>query len=319
MSYRAAVALGSNLGDRLDLLRRGVEALGRIGSVTEVSALYETAPVGGPEQEPYLNAVAVIITDLAPDDLLARTQEIENQAGRVRAERWGPRTLDLDIVAMVDHTGAPVVVDSERLQLPHPQASQRRFVLEPLVEVWPDAPVGTATARAALQGVADQEVERLSDGWTGTNRSLSVALVVAQGLLLGAFTVAAVTTGRLPRRSWPAAVGGAAAVAGGLVAGWAALSLGAALTPFPEPKTGTRLVDSGPYGQVRHPIYAGIELAVLGVAILVRSWTALGVGAILGVLFWFKAGYEEGRLRLSVSGYPAYMRRVRGRLVPSRR
>ena len=107
MSYRAAVALGSNLGDRISTLRMAVEQMSRLGRVDAVSSLYETAPVGGPEQDPYLNAAVVVDTDLSPGELLAALQTIENEAGRVRRERWGPRTLDLDIVTMSTPPGLP--------------------------------------------------------------------------------------------------------------------------------------------------------------------------------------------------------------------
>lgn len=316
MSQQAAVALGSNLGDRLAVLRGAVQALGAIGSVDKISSIYETVPVGGSEQGPYLNAVVLVNTDLSPEALLAATQEIEDRAGRVRAELWGPRTLDLDIVTMVDATGAPTVTDSDLLQVPHPRASQRRFVLEPLAEVWPEAPVGTGPARAALLEVGDQEVERLGGNWTNPTQWMSPALLAAQMVALGVFAVVAVTTGLLPELSWRAAVGVITALAGAVVVGWASVSLGSALTAFPEPRAGTELVDSGPYRWVRHPIYVGVELALLGVSIFVGSWTALAVAVAIGVLLWFKAGYEESRLRLGVAGYAAYMRRVRGRLVP---
>lgn len=135
MPVRAAIALGSNLGDRQMHLDGAVAALERVGRVVAVSAYVETDPVGGPEgQGPYLNAVAVVDTDLVPRELLDACLAIEAENGRIRRERWGPRTLDLDILLYGDQT-----VDEPGLVIPHPEMSRRGFVLGPLAEVWPDA------------------------------------------------------------------------------------------------------------------------------------------------------------------------------------
>lgn len=319
MTYRAAVALGSNLGDRLATLREAAESVGALGAGATSSSLYQTAPVGGPDQGPYLNAVVVVDTDLGPHALLAALQAIETAAGRVRSERWGPRTLDLDIVTMTDDAGAAVVVDTEDLQVPHPRAGQRRFVLEPLAEVWPDAPVGPEPVQKVLASVAAQDVELLGRNWRSTPHWVSPALVAIQGVALLVFATVAIATGRLSAVGWRTGAGGVLAAAGLALALWAAASLGSALTPLPEPRVGTVLVDSGPYRWVRHPIYAGVALALVGASILVGSWPALGVGLATGVLLWFKAGYEERRLGVLVPGYPGYRRRVPGRLFPWRR
>ncbi|CAN5859795.1 hypothetical protein BH23ACT5_BH23ACT5_11480 [soil metagenome] len=159
---RAAIALGSNVGDRRATIRGAVEGIAQLGQLVEVSSLYETAPIGGPPQASFLNAVVVIDTTLLPHDLLERLLAIEEQAGRERVQRWGPRTLDLDLVTMVGSDGAAVVVDSERLHLPHPRAAERRFVLEPLAEVWPSAHIGGRSAAEALKEVGDQAVERVA-------------------------------------------------------------------------------------------------------------------------------------------------------------
>lgn len=160
------MALGSNLGDRLGHLRAAIEALAGCGTVAAVSSLYRTAPVGGPEQDDYLNAVAVIDIDLHLETFLGRLQQIEATEGRVRRRRWGPRTLDLDIVTAVDAAGEAIEMASAALAVPHPRAHQRRFVLEPLAEVWPEAPLGDGlTACDLLAAVAEQQVERLGDGW----------------------------------------------------------------------------------------------------------------------------------------------------------
>lgn len=131
LRHRAIVALGSNLGDRAEYLRFGIE---HIGHVVAQSQVFETDPVGGPDnQGPYLNMVAVIATDLDPYALLRHLNQVEADADRVRVIRWGPRTLDLDIVFYDD-----VRIESEELTIPHPRFAERRFVLEPLSEVAPE-------------------------------------------------------------------------------------------------------------------------------------------------------------------------------------
>ena len=155
---RFAIALGSNVGARLDHLRGALAALERLGSVDAVSGVYETEPVGGPAQDPYLNAVAVLDTTSEPHDLLEALHRIEADHGRVRDVHWGPRTLDLDIVAS---DGGPV--RDPELEIPHPRAAERRFVLDPLCEVWPEAIVAEGlTAATARPLVSDQEVARLT-------------------------------------------------------------------------------------------------------------------------------------------------------------
>jgi len=131
----AFIALGSNLGDRRDYLMRTLDALrAQPGIVVErVSSLYETDPVGGPaDQGRYLNAAAVLRTDRAPDDLLRLLLDIESSLGRVRNERDGPRTIDVDLLLYDD-----VIRDDPQLTLPHPRLHQRLFVLQPLAEIAP--------------------------------------------------------------------------------------------------------------------------------------------------------------------------------------
>ena len=129
--HRAIVALGSNLGDRVAYLRFGLE---RLSNVVAQSQVFETDPVGGPDnQGPYLNMVAVVDTDLDPFAMLRRLLQIEAEAHRVRKVRWGPRTLDLDLLFYDD-----AVIESEELTVPHPRFAERRFVLEPLSEVAPE-------------------------------------------------------------------------------------------------------------------------------------------------------------------------------------
>lgn len=157
MTVRAAIGLGSNLGDRESTLTSAIAALSELGDLVAVSPFYETAPVGGPDQGAYLNAAVAIETNLAPRALLDECLRIELQHGRERRERWGPRTLDLDILMYGNKT-----IDEDGLKVPHPRIHERRFVLEPLLAVWPEAtmPDGTAVAEF-LPGVADQEVREI--------------------------------------------------------------------------------------------------------------------------------------------------------------
>lgn len=151
---RVAIGLGSNLGDRREHLDGAVATLADLGAVVAVSSYYETAPIGGPEQADYLNAVALVETDVAPGRVLEFLLNVEHLHGRQRGERNGPRTLDLDLLLHGDR-----VINEPNLHLPHPRMTERRFVLEPLLEVWPDAalPDGTRIADL-LPGVADQSV-----------------------------------------------------------------------------------------------------------------------------------------------------------------
>jgi 2-amino-4-hydroxy-6-hydroxymethyldihydropteridine diphosphokinase len=132
--WRAFIGLGSNLGDRRALLRGAVEALRENGDVVGVSPLYETAPVGGPDgQGPYLNLVVELSTFDTPRDLLDRCRSLEAVAGRVRTVRWGPRTLDADVLWVEGWQ-----VDEEDLTVPHPRLWERRFVVQPLADLAPD-------------------------------------------------------------------------------------------------------------------------------------------------------------------------------------
>lgn len=130
MSVRAFLSLGSNLGDRRALLRDAVDSL---PDVVAVSPVYETAPVGGPEQDNFLNLVVQLDTELTPTQLLGVCHRIESSAERVRDVRWGPRTLDIDIIWMDG-----VQMDDERLTIPHPRWKERRFVLAPLRDLAPE-------------------------------------------------------------------------------------------------------------------------------------------------------------------------------------
>lgn len=149
----AYLSLGSNLGDRLGYLREAARLLAERGvRPVRASSVYETAPVGVTGQPPFLNAVIQVETDLTPPGLLEATQSVERALGRERSVRWGPRTLDIDILL---YDGQHV--DLPGLQIPHPRMHQRRFVLLPLLELQPDAVIpGAGPAAACLQQIDPQ-------------------------------------------------------------------------------------------------------------------------------------------------------------------
>ena len=128
----AFVGLGSNLDGPAEQVRRALEALASVNGsrLAAVSRLYRSDPVGPPGQPDYVNAVAKLETRLAPGRLLDELQRIERRQGRVRGERWGPRTLDLDLLLYGDRT-----IDEPRLRVPHPRLAERSFVLLPLAEL----------------------------------------------------------------------------------------------------------------------------------------------------------------------------------------
>ena len=144
------LSVGSNLGDRLGTLQGCVQAIGGLADtdVLAISPVYETAPVGGPAQPDYLNAVLIVATALGPRALLAATQRIEADFGRVRlpgAERFGPRTLDIDIISYDEE-----ISDDPVLTLPHPRAHERAFVLAPWHDLDPAASLPGRGPVAAL-------------------------------------------------------------------------------------------------------------------------------------------------------------------------
>jgi len=131
---RAYVGLGSNLGDRAAYLLLGLSALSRLPEtrLLRLSPVYETDPVG-PPQLPYLNMVAELETELSPKGLLAEMLRVEKALGRERRERWGPRTLDLDLLLYGD-----LVLEEAGLSVPHPRLHERAFVLVPLLDLLPE-------------------------------------------------------------------------------------------------------------------------------------------------------------------------------------
>jgi 2-amino-4-hydroxy-6-hydroxymethyldihydropteridine diphosphokinase len=163
---RVVLSLGSNLGDRLEWLQGALDALADTPDLLllAVSPVYETDPVGGPDQPDYLNVVVVAEGTQSPRTLLERALAVENAFDRVRDVRWGPRTLDIDVVAVGD-----LVVDDPDLQVPHPRAGERAFVLVPWLDV---------DAAAALPGLGRVAalVERLDT--SGVRRRDDLDLVV---------------------------------------------------------------------------------------------------------------------------------------------
>ena len=131
---KAVVALGANIGEPKANLDLAVALLREATNVVAVSTYLQTKPVGGPEQPDYLNAVAIVESELPAKDLLAVLNGIETAMGRTREVHWGPRVIDLDLIQY-----GGLLVNDEKLTLPHPRAHERRFVLAPWFEVEPDA------------------------------------------------------------------------------------------------------------------------------------------------------------------------------------
>jgi 2-amino-4-hydroxy-6-hydroxymethyldihydropteridine diphosphokinase len=153
----AYIALGTNLGDRRANLAAAIDRLRTLqgASFRGLSEVYETEPIGPPGQGAYLNAVAVIDTTLSPRELLEVLIEIERQMGRVRSQRWGPRTIDLDLLLYGD-----ALIDEPGLTVPHPRLSERWFVLKPLHDLAPGLTVpGVGETVAELL----TKLEELSD------------------------------------------------------------------------------------------------------------------------------------------------------------
>lgn len=158
----AYVALGSNLAQPAMQVTTALDELARLpaSTLTARSSLYRTPPLGPPGQPDYINAVACLSTGLAPQRLLDELQALEQAHGRVReGERWGPRTLDLDLLLYGGER-----IDTPRLQVPHPQMSERAFVLIPLAEIAPgelQIP-GCGTLAALLRNLSEEGIERIA-------------------------------------------------------------------------------------------------------------------------------------------------------------
>jgi len=153
--HHCFIGLGSNLDDPLTQLDTAITALqGAYGiSLLAVSGYYETAPIGGPEQPPFINAVAECSTSLEPIELLHRLQDIELRQGRVRETHWGPRTIDLDVLLFDD-----LQLDTPELTLPHPRLTERAFVLVPLADLAPELMIQGQPLSDWLEQVGDQSI-----------------------------------------------------------------------------------------------------------------------------------------------------------------
>lgn len=131
---RAVIALGANIGNPQEQMDLAVAMLRAATDVIAVSTYHRTAPVGGPAQPEFLNAVCIAESELPAIDLLSLLHGIEKSLGRERIQRWGPRTIDLDLIQY-----GPLISKAAELELPHPRAFERRFVLAPWIEIEPDA------------------------------------------------------------------------------------------------------------------------------------------------------------------------------------
>ena len=131
---KAVISLGANIGNPEEQMQLAIAMLREATEVIALSSIYTTEPVGGPEQPNYLNAICIAESDLPAADLLALLHGIEKTLGREHLERWGPRTIDLDLIQY-----GTILSSAEELELPHPRAHERKFVLEPWLEVEPDA------------------------------------------------------------------------------------------------------------------------------------------------------------------------------------
>jgi 2-amino-4-hydroxy-6-hydroxymethyldihydropteridine diphosphokinase len=156
------VALGGNVGDVRATFKQAIGQLCGMaqGALIARSSDYTTPPWGDEDQDPFINACVEIETGLDPHALLSVMQKVEQEFGRTRAKdrRWGPRTLDLDLIAYDD-----VSLHTVDLTLPHPRLFERAFVLVPLAEIAPDRAIGGSTAREALASVSTQGIKRLPD------------------------------------------------------------------------------------------------------------------------------------------------------------
>lgn len=153
---RAVLSIGSNMDDRYSLLQGVLEEFK--DETVAVSSIYATPPWGVEDQDEFLNAILVVDVDCTPIELLRRGQKLENDADRVRTRKWGPRTLDVDIVQVRDG-GHELLSDDPELTLPHPWAWQRAFVLIPWLEIEPEAVLHGSTVAALVENLDPTDIE----------------------------------------------------------------------------------------------------------------------------------------------------------------
>lgn len=162
------IGIGSNLGNSVLNCEKALEGISDFSDIARVSSFYETEPVGKEDQPSFINCVAEIDTELQPHELLGRLKAVERSLGRERIEKWGPRTIDLDIVFYGDR-----IIDDSELCIPHPEAHLRRFVLEPLREIAPGLmhPVLHLTVSDLLDRLKDSKsVVRLNGASTSNSQ-----------------------------------------------------------------------------------------------------------------------------------------------------
>jgi 2-amino-4-hydroxy-6-hydroxymethyldihydropteridine diphosphokinase len=305
----ATVGLGSNVGASSAALVLAIAAIGELGTIIRESSVYRTAPQGGPEQREYLNQVVLVETEFPAREFLAELQRIEDAAGRTRSVRWEARTLDLDLI-MYDQ----LISDHPTLQLPHPRAVHRRFVLEPLIEIDASAtfPDGIRAVDALLE-VMNQPVERVQPEQP---TKLGVGWVLGQVVIF--LMISYVTknpvfpfgSDLVHRMGW-FLLGTSA-----LIVVLSILNLSSSATPFPKPLPGAQLIDTGIYGVVRHPIYGALVTGSLGLSLARGSMMGLLLSGVLFGFFIMKAQHEESMLLVTYSQYEDYMQRVPKRFLP---
>ena len=164
MSITAVLSIGSNMDDSRELLDSVYRDFAGKGQLRAASSIYRTPAWGVEDQPDFLNAILLVEVDRTPLELLHRGQELENAAVRVRVQKWGPRTLDVDIVAAWDSDTTEITSDTEELRLPHPHAHQRAFVLQPWLEVNPDAVLGGQRVAELLDELSDDEKAGITRG-----------------------------------------------------------------------------------------------------------------------------------------------------------
>lgn len=157
----AFIGIGANIGSVRENFARAVRSIEKCARVEAVSSLYESEPVGPQDQPKFTNAVIKVETELSPLELLDRLQAIEKEIGRKKTVRWGPRVIDLDIIFYGD-----LVISTDSLVIPHPRAHERRFVLEPLLEIEPAAwhPAKKMAVRDICSGLGDSQAISKTNG-----------------------------------------------------------------------------------------------------------------------------------------------------------